>query len=233
MTNKFFTCATIVVSFVSIQALSAFALEIDGKYTYKEDGCSGDMTVSEVTGIDPYITVKGFTVCTSQSHTCDFDIRGERVFFDGKTLSTSFISKPDPIYDNESLKVAIDFTKYGAKVNNEEGHNQICGMNGSIGGKWIKNGVKQPDHKKDATEKCSEYMKFKKECFHKAKKGVMMDKALMSLKKSKFSEEARDNACREGYTAFGKVGNVKESVLNQAIQQQFTQCYDELIKSAE
>jgi len=230
MLFKFISIITIVL----LQASFVFAFNVDGKYTYKEGGCTGHMDVIENDyGMDPHIIVKISTACTEQAHTCEYEVKGVRVISTADAISTQFESIPDEYTkDLDPAKFSIDFTKYGATIKISE-RGPYCGLNGYYGGKWTKDGVKQPAEKnraKEATQICSEYIRIKKECYYKAKKGVFPDKAISSLKKTKIPEEVRDAACRDGFAAYGRAGDIKEGILKKALQQDFTQCYNELTK---
>lgn len=213
---------------------TAFAFSPDGKYIFKESGCSGTMEVTEQDfGMDPHIMVEISTVCTDQAHTCDFKAKGERVISTDNSFSANFVS-----LDNDESTPAgfsVEFTPYGASIDVRE-RGPFCGLNAYYSGKWVKEGVKQPAAKnksKEVTAICSEYIKIKKECYKKAKKGMMPDKAIAGLKKSKMPVEGRDEACRDGFAAYGRAGSIPDAALSRALQQDFSQCYEALTKEQE
>lgn len=162
-------------------------------------------------------------------HTCHVEAVGERFFEKGDEITEKFTVKGD----DELLTFHVTFTPSGATIEDFEKSSWFCGLNGSFSGNWTKDGVKQPakiNKSKEATRFCSEYIRIKKDCYYKAKKGILPDKAILILKKTSISEEAVDDACRDGFSAYGKTGEVKESVLNRALQNDFSQCYGQLSK---
>jgi len=217
--------------FLFVKCNLIYAFTPDGKYTFKETDCSGQLEVMENDfGMDPHIVVKILTVCTNQAHICELEAKGTRVLTTADKITAQFTSIKND--DNEPAKFDIEFSNFGAKINASE-RGSFCGLNAYFEGSWHKDGVKQPKQKnkaKEATNFCSEYIRIKKDCYYKARKGLFADNAIKSLKKATIGEEARDSACRDGFSAYGRAGNLKNSVITKALQQEFTQCYEELTK---
>ena len=223
----------LLTSLLLISSLS-YAFEPAGKYTFAEPGFSGEMVVNESPQIPRIMKMALATDQKMSGHTCNVAARGERFMEMGDEITEKFTTVKTE-YEDEVAEFYVTFTPYGATIKDlEDGkHSMLCGMNGSFTGKWTKDGVKQPakkDKSKEATDFCSEYIRIKKDCYKKAKKGMFPDKAIASLKKTKIPEEARDDACRGGFSAYGRAGNVKESDLNIALQNEFAKCHEQLTK---
>jgi uncharacterized protein YecT (DUF1311 family) len=127
--------------FVAVQTASAFS--IDGEYSYKESGCSGNMEIKEVAfGMDPHIIAKINTVCTDQYHTCILTAKGGRMISSDTSISATFASiEDDGSAPDNPAKFQIEFTKNGATIDVSE-KGGTCGLNGWFGGKYMKEGGK-------------------------------------------------------------------------------------------
>lgn len=82
--------------------------------------------------------------------------------------------------------------------------------------------------KQEATRLCSEYVRIKKACYHKATKGVLPVNGLKGIK-SKAPKELIEESCKEGFDAFAIDGNLKQVELNQVMLVSFTKCNDDYI----
>lgn len=122
---------------------SAFAFNIEGKYIFKEAGCSGNMEIKENTfGMDPHIIAKISTVCTNQYNECQLTAKGVRITSSDNSISSNFVSidKIEEYDDSSPAKFDIEFTKYGASLHVQK-QGPFCGLNAYYSGKWIKEWV--------------------------------------------------------------------------------------------
>lgn len=223
---------TIIMLILFLFSTKVFAFDPSGEYTFADTNFTGGMIVKETTGFPKKMAMVLDTKQNMSGHTCDVEGYGERFLEIGDEITNKFTIKA---YDEQIITFYITFTPYGAIIKNldYETERKFCGLNGSFVGKWTKDGVKPSTKKvksKVATSFCSEYIRIKKDCYNKAKKGGFLDKATSSLRKTSISEEARDDACKDGFSAFGRIGVVKENILNRSLQNDFTQCHEQLSK---
>jgi len=210
-------------------ASEVYAFNIGGKYNYNEKGYSGTMFVTETQNIPTVITVKIESVENEFAHTCSVEAKGERLISSDDEISASIIVTDD--YFDEG-RFVITFTPYSASIGDLD-NIHACGIKGDFSGKWKKDGVSQPIQSNKeglATGLCSEYIKIKKYCFNKAVKGILPNNAIKSINNLKYDPKLYNNACQEGYAAFGRVGNIKQSALNQALQSDYANCYNKIMK---
>jgi len=116
----------------------AYAFEPTGEYTYTDPDFTGTMKIKENNSYSRKMTMVLHTTHTETGHTCDVEVVGVRVADNKNEIKEKFT-------DN-IITFFVTFTPYGATIEEEfEKFRWVCGLHASFSGKWIKNGVKQPD----------------------------------------------------------------------------------------
>jgi len=131
----------ILIAAIILLSANAYALDPSGKYSYKEKGYSGEMTVTQTKTFPITWHVNVSTVSPApQFHTCDVEATGESLISSEKEIEALFVSKVDG--GDTPAKFTIKFTSKGALIEVQESGG-TCGLNGYYGGKWVKTVAKK------------------------------------------------------------------------------------------
>jgi len=131
----------ILIAAIILFSANAYALDPTGKYSYKEKGYSGEMTVSQTKAFPVTWRVDISTVSPApQFHTCEVEATGENIISSEKEIEAIFVSKVER--GDTPAKFTIKFTSKGALVDVQESGG-TCGLNGYFGGKWAKTVAKK------------------------------------------------------------------------------------------